>query len=70
MWERLNRAFANDDQASLFPASKVYHLECGCFDHKPIIIHPLGIPIWHKKPWGFEQVWLQEEGCHEVVNSA
>ncbi|XP_075645079.1 uncharacterized protein LOC142616076 [Castanea sativa] len=55
---------------SLFPASKVYHLECGCSDHKLIIVHPLGIPIWHQKPWRFEQVWLQEEGCHEAVNLA
>ncbi|KAL4625859.1 hypothetical protein ACB092_05G055500 [Castanea dentata] len=54
--------------ASLFPASKVYHLECEYSDHKPIIIHPLGIPIRHKKPWRFEQVWLQEEDCHEAIN--
>ena len=69
VWERLDRVVANDDWASLFPASKVYHLECGCSDHKPIIIHPLGIPIRHQKPWRFKQVWLQEEDCHEAVNS-
>lgn len=70
VWERLDRAVANNDWMSLFLALKVYHLECGCFDHKPIIIHPLGIPTRHQKPWRFEQVWLQEEGCHETVNLA
>ena len=51
----------------LFPASKVSHLECGCCDQKPIVIHPLGIPIRQNKPWRFEQVWLQDEGYHVTV---
>ena len=51
----------------LFPASKVSHLECGCCDQKPIVIHPLGIPIRHNKPRCFEQVWLQDEGCYATV---
>ena len=67
VWERLDRAIANGDWVALFSASKVSHLECGCSDHKPIIIHPLVIPIWHHKPWRFEQVWLQDEGCHKTV---
>ena len=67
VWERLDRAVANSDWEALFPSSKVSHLECGCSDHKPIIIHPLGIPIRQNKPWRFEQVWLQDEGCHATV---
>ncbi|KAK7828814.1 hypothetical protein CFP56_029930 [Quercus suber] len=47
--------------------ASVSHLKCGCSDHKPIVIHPLGIPIRHNKPWRFEQVWLQDEGCHATV---
>ena len=70
VWERLDRAIANGDWELLFPASKVSHLECGCSDHKPIVIHPLGIPIKHHKPWHFEQVWLQDEGCHKTVEGA
>lgn len=43
MWERLDRALANDDQISMFPTTKVMHLKCGALDHKPLIILPLGI---------------------------
>ena len=58
VWERHDKAVVNGDWGALFPASKVSHLEYGCSDHKPIVIHPLGIPIRHHKPWQFEQVWL------------
>ena len=70
IWERLDRAVANGDWEVLFLASKVSHLECGCSDHKPIVIHPLCIPIKHHKPWRFEQVWLQDEGRHIIVEGA
>lgn len=45
---------------------------CGMWilNHKPIIIHPLGIPQWRQKPWRFEQVWLGEEGSHNTMNLA
>ena len=40
MWERLDRALANDDWISMFPATKVMHLECGTSNHKLLIILP------------------------------
>lgn len=43
VWERLGRALANDEWISLYPASKVIHLEYGTSDHKPLHILPLGI---------------------------
>ena len=43
VWERLDRALANDEWISLYPASKVIHLEYGTSDHKPLHILPLGI---------------------------
>lgn len=43
IWERLDRAVGTNEWLSKFPATKVYHLECGTSDHKRIIIHPLGI---------------------------
>ena len=67
--EQLDKAVCNDEWLSYFSASKVVHLECGSFDYKPIIIHPLGIPQRRQKPWRFEQVWLVDEGCHATVNS-
>ena len=70
MWERLDRAVANNDWISLYPGTMVKHLECGFSDHKPIIIHLEGIPIRKQKPWRFEQVWLKEDECRAVVESA
>ena len=70
VWERLDRVVANGDWEVLFLASKVSHLECGCSDHKLIVINPSGIPIKHHKPWHFEQVWLQDEGCHITMEGA
>ena len=45
-------------------------LECGSSDHKPILIYPDGVPIKLNKPWRFEQVWLEDERCHDTVASA
>lgn len=70
MWERLDRAIGTNNWLTVFSASKVIHLECGSFDHKPIIIHPLSIPVRRQKPWCFDQVWIQEDGCHDTVKSA
>ena len=70
VWERLDRAVANNDWISLYPGTMVKHLECGFSDHKPIIIHLEGIPIRKQKPWRFEQVWLKEDECRAVVESA
>lgn len=53
-----------------YPVTKVKILECGSSDHKPLTIHPCGIPIRINKPWRFEQMWLEDEGCHDTVTSA
>ena len=45
-------------------------LEYGTSDHKPIIIHPVGIPGSKQRPWRFEQVWLDNEGYHDTVHTA
>ena len=44
-------------------------LECGTLDHKPVIIHPMGIPGKKQRPWRFEQVWLDDRGCHVTVHT-
>ena len=46
------------------------HLECGTSDHKLIVIFPLGIPKKLQRPWRFEQMWIDEEGCQDSVESA
>ena len=70
IWGRLDKAIATQDWLNLFPASKVLTFECGTSDHKPIIIHPMGIPGNKQRPWRFEQVWLDDDGCHETVHTA
>ena len=53
-----------------FLATKVIHLDCGTSYHKPFFILPLGILPRHQKPWRFEQVWLEKEGCHAMIRAA
>ena len=40
VWERLGRALSTNAWLTMFPASKVFHLECRSSYHKPIVIHP------------------------------
>lgn len=54
----------------MFPAYRVVHLECGSSNHKPQVIHPLGILEKRQHPWRSEQVWLVEEGCHTTFEAA
>ena len=70
IWERLDRAVAPMEWLDKFPATKVIHLECGSSDHKPILICLNGIPRSRNKPWRFEHMWLEEEGCRDTVESA
>jgi len=53
-----------------FPATKVLHLECGTSDHKPIVKLPEGMPKKNHRPRRFEKMWMEDEGCHGVVESA
>lgn len=70
VWERLDRAVGTCAWLIMFPASMVCHSECGTSYHKPIVVHLKGIPECKQKPWRFEQVWLSESGCHDVIKSA
>ena len=70
IWEQLDRAVATQEWMNLFSATKVLTLECSTSDHKPIIIHPMGIPGKKQRPWRFEQVWLDDRGCHVTVHTA
>ena len=70
IWKRLDRAVATMNWIKLFPTTKVLHLECGSSNHKPIIILPKGIQKKCQKPWRFEQMWLEDASCSEVVDLA
>lgn len=69
IWERLDRAVATTNWVARFPATKVLHLECRLFDHKPLVILHMGVPKKRRKPWRFEQMWLDDDGCKDIVDS-
>ena len=70
IWERLDRAVCSAVWFSLFPATKVQTLSCVSLDHSPIFILPDGIAPKKQKPWRFEQLWLENKGCHDIVTAA
>ncbi|KAK7851867.1 hypothetical protein CFP56_040758 [Quercus suber] len=70
IWERLDRAVGTMDWFKNYPTTKMVILECGMSNHKPMLIHPCGILVRKNKPWCFEKMLLEEEGCHDVVNSS
>ena len=61
---------ATIDWLEKFSDTRVVHLECGPSDQKPIVIFPIGVPKKCQRPWRFEHIWLEEEGCHALVESA
>lgn len=54
----------------LFPVTKVQTLVCVSLDHNLIIILPNGFGVKPQRPWHFEQMWLENEGCHDIVVGA
>ena len=70
IWERLDRAVSTADWFDLFPATKVQTLSCVSSDHSPILILPDGFNAKTQRPWRFEQMWLENRGCHDAVLEA
>ena len=68
IWERIDRCLVNNSWFMRFRGSRVYHLSCTSTDHIPIFISLSGLnsPIW-KKNFRFEQMWLSNLSCEEVV---
>ena len=71
IWERLDRGLANNGWFLKFPGARVHHLQCNSSDHCPflIVLAPLDIPL-RKKPFRFEEIWLSNPSCGEVVQVA
>ena len=70
IWERLDRSFANNDWLIHFGGSFIHHLTCNTSDHSPLWILPeiLDVTI-QAKPFRFEEMWLAEKGCTNIVQS-
>ena len=71
IWERLDRSLVNNSWFMKFGGSRVYHLFCNSSDHIPILISlsSLNPPTWIFF-FLFEQMWLLNSSCEEVVVSA
>ena len=69
VWERLDRAVATNEWFSLFPGSKVHHLDATTLDHKPLLIAREGMDCHIKKPFRFEHMWMFDAGCSRTVES-
>ena len=69
IWERLDRALATNEWFSMFPGTKVQHLDTTVSDHKPIWINPEGMETHFQKPFRFEQMWMTYKGCGETIEA-
>ena len=69
--ERLDRVLATDLWISRFKEARVWSLESSTSDHLPIFMDPK--PLAHSrtlKRFRFENIWLREANCAEVVRSS
>ena len=70
-WERLDRGLAINNWFLKFPSFRVYHLQCDSSDHCPLHVTFADlIPPSNKKLFKFEEMWLSNSRCEEIVRSA
>ena len=70
MLQHLDRAVANALWLSKYPGSKVQHLHSNASDHQAILVKPEGISPNPKRSFKFEQMWLQDYSCSDIVKKA
>uniref|UniRef100_A0A803QEK6 Reverse transcriptase domain-containing protein n=1 Tax=Cannabis sativa TaxID=3483 RepID=A0A803QEK6_CANSA len=65
---RLDRALCTKNWLDLFPLAKLYNLELSTSDHCPIFLDLVdNILLVMKKKFRFENCWLREPLCHQVI---
>ena len=70
VWERLDRGLANYEWLARFAGARVHHLHLDSSDHRPILIIPTGLDMVRKKKiFGFEEIWLSNKGCFDIVEA-
>ena len=70
IWERLDREVANYDWLAKFSAASVHHLHCFSSDHRLIklVFDPNSeSQRWFQRPFHFEEMWLADRGCSDIV---
>ena len=71
IWERLDRGVVNASWFLKFPGTIVHHLHCTSSDHMPLYINLLGLEVpSRRKLFRFEEMWLSDEHCGEVVKAS
>lgn len=70
---RLNRALATNSWLQMFPLSRVCHLNPSKSDRLPLLVEirsSLVVQNCRSRRFHFEDMWLQGEGCENVIQCA
>ena len=70
IWERLDQGLATNKWLMKFSGTRVHHLTSDSLDHCPFWIVPNGLEVLSStKPFHFEEMWLLDPGCSNVVEA-
>ncbi|KAF9598151.1 hypothetical protein IFM89_025591 [Coptis chinensis] len=70
IWERIDRMMANEGWSSRFSGCRVHHVLATSSDHKFLILKLLQDRVTVRRPFRFEIMWVQHEGCQEQIRNA
>ena len=70
VFERLDRAVANNQWSFLNSGTSIHHLQTHSSDHKPIVINLEGIIPKQNRSFKFEKMWLSDGGRSQIVKDA
>lgn len=67
--ERLDRALTTNDWFSMFPRTKIHHLDVTTLDHKALWIVPEGMECSFQKSFRFKQMWMTDKSCTNTIET-
>ncbi|KAK9706380.1 hypothetical protein RND81_07G120400 [Saponaria officinalis] len=70
---RLDRALSTESWLDIYPFAKLVNLDREWSDHAPVVVYlekDAGVGQKRESLFRFEQIWVGEEGCEEVIKSA
>ncbi|KAF9606230.1 hypothetical protein IFM89_023813 [Coptis chinensis] len=70
IWERIDRMMANEGWRSTFSGCRVHHELATTSDHKFLILKLLQDRVMIRRPFRFEIMWAQHDGCQEQIRDA
>ncbi|KAL4620439.1 hypothetical protein ACB092_06G154000 [Castanea dentata] len=65
--EILDRAVATNEWFSMFPNTRVHHIDVTTLDHKPLLINSDGMDCKQQRPFWFDQMWMSDPGCGATI---